>query len=69
LPLSKLSDIEDEFYKRLGLSVQILVNQKNKWEQTTGMNHFTIKELNELGRNSFDEYILSEPDSEYSDEN
>jgi hypothetical protein len=69
LPLSKLSDIEDEFYKRLGLSVQILVNQKNKWEQTTGMNHFTIKELNELGRSSFDEYILSEPDSEYSDEN
>ena len=68
LPFSKISDIEDEFYKRLGLSVQILVNQNNKWDQTIGMNNFTMKELNELGRSSFDEFILSEPDSEYSDE-
>lgn len=69
LPLSKLVEIEDEIYKRLGLTARILVNQKKQWEQTTGMNNFTIKELNELGRSSFDEFILSEPDSEYSDEN
>lgn len=68
LPVSKVSDIEKEFLKRLGLSVQILVKQKNKWEQTAGMDDFTIKELNELGRSSSDEYILSEPDSEYSEE-
>ena len=68
LPLSKLFEIENEFYKRLGLTVRILVNQKQKWEQTTGMNNFTIKELNELGRSSFDDFILSEPDSEYSEE-
>ena len=69
MPLSKLVEIEDEFYERLGLTARILVNQKKQWEQTTGMNNFTIKELNELGRSSFDEFILSEPDSEYSDEN
>lgn len=73
LPFSKLSDIENEFYERLGLCVKILMNQKNKWEQTTGMNNFSMKELNELGRSSFDEYILSEPDSEpdseFRDEN
>ena len=68
LPLSKLCEIEAEFFNRLGLSARILVNQKNKWEQTTGMDNFTIKELNELGRSSFDAYILSEPDSEYRDE-
>ena len=69
MPLSKLVEIEDEFYERLGLTARILVNQKKQWEQTTGMNNFTIKELNELGRSSFDEFILSEPDTEYSDEN
>ncbi len=67
-PISKLSDIENEFYERLGLCIRILINQKNKWEQATGMNNFTLKELNELGRSSFDEFILSEPDSEFRDE-
>ena len=68
LPVSKAADIEKEFLKRLGLSVQILVWQKNIWSQTTGLDDFSIKELNELGRSSSDEFILSEPDSEFSDE-
>lgn len=32
------------------------------------MDDFTLKELNEMGRNSSDEFILSEPDSEYKSE-
>jgi len=67
-PLSKVADVEKEFLLRFGLSVQILKKEKDKWEQTTGMDDFTLKELNEMGRNSSDEFILSEPDSEYPDE-
>ena len=68
LPLSKVAHIENEFMQRLGLPIQILRKEKSHWEQTTGMNDFTLKELNELGRSSSDEFILEEPDSEYEDE-
>ena len=68
LPFSRAANIEKEFLNRLGLSVQILVKQNDKWEQTTDMDDFTIKELNELGRSSSDEFILSDPDTEYSDD-
>ncbi|MGE5106672.1 MAG: hypothetical protein ACM3H8_03955 [Sphingobacteriales bacterium] len=67
-PWYKVSNVEREFQDRFGLPVQILRKEKNKWEQTTGMDDFTLKELNEIARNSSDEYILSEPDSEYRDE-
>lgn len=67
-PADKVADIEKEFLQRFGLPVQVLIREKGKWVQTTGMDDFTVKELNELSRNSSDEYILSEPDSEYKDE-
>jgi len=67
-PWYKVADVEREFQQRFGLSVQILWKQKENWEQTTGMDDFTLKELNEIGRNSSDEFIISEPDSEYPDE-
>ena len=67
-PWYKVADVEREFQQRFGLSAQVLWKQKNNWEQTIGMDDFTLKELNELGRNSSDEFIISEPDSEYPDE-
>jgi glycerol-3-phosphate O-acyltransferase len=67
-PLSKVADIEGEFMKRFGLTIQILRKEKSHWEQTTGMDDFTIKELNEFGRSSSDEFIMEEPDSEYNDD-
>ena len=60
LPLSKVSEVEKEFLHRFGLSVQILRKEKNAWQQTTGMDDFTLKELNEIGRNSSDEFIVQE---------
>lgn len=66
-PVSKVADIEKEFQQRFGLSVQILRKENEKWIQTTGMDDFTLKELNVLSRNSSDEFILAEPDSEYED--
>lgn len=61
-PLDKIATLEKEFQQRFGLSVQVLVKQKDKWIQTTGMDDFTLKELNKLGRSSSDEFILSEAD-------
>lgn len=60
LPLHKVCDIEKEFQQRFGLSVQVLIREKNNWQQTTGMDDFTLKEINELGRNSSDEFILDD---------
>lgn len=59
-PLSIVADIENEFLHRFGMSVQVLRKEKDNWIQTTGMDDFTLKDLNELGRNSSDEFIISE---------
>lgn len=52
---------------RFGLSVQILRKEKDNWEQTTGMDDFTLKEINELGRNSSDEFILEDYEKGFED--
>jgi len=60
VPLSKVADIEKEFQQRFGLPAQIFRKEKNSWEQTRNMDDFTLKELNELGRNSSDGFIVSD---------
>jgi hypothetical protein len=59
-PLYKIADVEKEFQDRFGLSVQIFRKEKEGWEQTTGTDDFTLKELNEMGRNSSDEFIIED---------
>lgn len=59
-PLEKVADVEREFQERFGLPVQVLVKEKDSWVQTTGMDDFTLKELNKLGRNSSDEFIITD---------
>jgi glycerol-3-phosphate O-acyltransferase len=66
-PLYTIADVEKEFMQRFGLSVQILKKEGDKWEQTTGMDDFTLKQLNELGRSSSDAFIISD-DEEGFDE-
>ena len=60
LSSSKVSEVEKEFQVRFGLSVQVFRKEKETWEQTTGMDDFTLKELNEFGRNSSDEFIVED---------
>jgi hypothetical protein len=67
LPLYKVSEVEKEFLDRFGLSVQVLRKEKRGWEQTTSMDDFTLKELNELGRNSSDEYIVEDYDDGFEE--
>ena len=59
-PLDTIAKVEEELKIRFGLSAQIFWNDKDIWRQTTGMDDFTLKELNEMGRNSSDEYIVSD---------
>ena len=67
-PLYKVSDVEQEFLERFGLSAQISRKEKESWEQTTGMDDFTLKYLNELGRNSSDEFIVEDYDAGFREE-
>jgi hypothetical protein len=67
LPLSKVSDVEKEFQQRFGLSVQIFRKEKKSWEQTTGMDDFTLKELNKFGRNSSDEFIIGDYEESFEE--
>lgn len=69
LPVNKIRSIEKEFYERFGLTAQILRKEKNALIQTTGEDDFTLNELNILGRNSSDEYILEEEDIDPREEN
>ena len=59
-PWYKVSAVEREFQERFGLPVQILVREKDHWKQTTGMDDFTLKELNRLSRNAADEFIVAD---------
>lgn len=67
IPSSKVADIEKEFLERFGLSVQIFRKEKNEWEQTKNSDDFTLKELNELGRNSSDEFIVSDYEETFNE--
>jgi hypothetical protein len=68
LPENKVWAIEKELYERFGLTAQILRKEKEKLIQTTGEDDFKLKELNLLGRNSSDEYILEEEDIDPGEE-
>ncbi len=63
-PWYKVADVEKEFYERLGMSVQILRKDDTGWEQTTGMDDLSLRQLNIMGRNSSDDYIMSDWDEE-----
>ena len=59
-PSYKVADLERELQQRFGLPVQVLRKHNDTWKQTTGTDDFTLKELNEISRNSSDEFILDE---------
>ena len=61
-PWSRVAEVEKEFDHRFGLSVQVLRKEKDGWVQTTGMDDFTLKNLNIMARNSSDEFIVDDSD-------
>jgi len=68
LPSNKVADVEKEFQQRFGLSAQVFWKNKDVWQETTDMDDFTLKELNEMARNSSDEQILNEYEEGFSEE-
>ena len=67
LPMYKVANVEREFMVRFGLSVQVLKKENNGWVQTTAMDDFTLKEVNEMSRNSSDEFVLTDYDESFED--
>jgi hypothetical protein len=67
-PWYKVKDIEKEFQERIGISIQIMKKEKEDWEQTTGLDNLTLRDLNILGRNSSDEYIVTDYDETFDEE-
>lgn len=59
-PLYKVGDLERDFQNKFGFSMQVFRKEKNGWEQSAGMDTFSLKELNQLAKNSSDEYIVSD---------
>lgn len=59
-PLDTVAQVEQELQMRFGLSAQVFWKDREVWQQTTGMDDLTLKELNEMGRNSSDEFIVSD---------
>ena len=57
--------MEKEFQDRIGIEVQIFKKEKDSWEQTTGLDNISIKDLNILGRNSSDEFIVVDYDESF----
>lgn len=66
-PHYHISDVEKEFMERLGLSVQVMKMEKGAWEQTTGLDNLSLKDLNIMGRNSSDEFIVEDYDTGFEE--
>jgi hypothetical protein len=59
-PSYHVADVEREFMLMAGLSVQVLKKENERWEQTTGLDNLSLHDLNILGRNAADEYIVTD---------
>lgn len=67
-PYFKVADVEHELQSHFKLSVQVFNKEKNGWMQTTGTDDFTLKELNQIGRNSSDEFIISDYEESFEED-
>jgi hypothetical protein len=68
MPDQRIDAVEEEFLKRFGLSIQILKKEKGAWVQTTGLDSYSLKEVNELSKNDDDEYVVKDYDEGFEHE-
>src|SRR5688572_4389579 len=54
-PKEKVADLEFDFQRRFGLPVQVLRLEQGKWQQTTAMDGFTLKDVNQFSKSDSDE--------------
>jgi hypothetical protein len=47
--------------------VQVLRMEHGEWTQTTGMDSFTLKDVNEYSRLDSDEYVIQDEEENFND--
>ena len=68
-PTEKVADLEFEFQRRFGLPVQVLRMEQGEWRQTTGMDVFTLKDVNQFSKNDSDDDLVDEYEEGFREEN
>lgn len=67
-PTEKVADLEAEFQIRFGLPAQVLRMKQGVWAQTTGMDSFTLREVNEFSKNDSDSFLVEDYDEGFEEE-
>jgi hypothetical protein len=67
-PTEKVTDLEFEFQRRFGLPVQVLRMEQGKWAQTTGMDSFTLKDVNQFSKNDSDEDLVEDYEEGFNEQ-
>ena len=68
LPLERVSNVENEFQIKIGIPIQILKLENGIWCQTSGLDNLSLKDLNILGRNSSDDFVMEDVDEDFETE-
>lgn len=63
-----VADLENEFQVRFGLSTQVFRKEKGEWAQTTGMDVFSLKDVNDFSKNDSDEFLVEDYDEGFEEE-
>jgi hypothetical protein len=65
MPNHRVSTVEDMFLKQFGLGVQVMKKERSEWVQTTGLDSYSLKEVNEFSRYDSDEYLVKDYDEKF----
>lgn len=68
LPTERVSNLENEFQHKIGIPIQILKLENGIWRQTSALDNLTLKDLNIMGRNSSDDFVMEDVDDEFETE-
>jgi hypothetical protein len=67
-PTERVSNLENEFQNKIGIPIQILKLENGIWRQTSGLDNLTLKDLNIMGRNSSDDFVMEDVDDDFETE-
>lgn len=67
-PTERVSNLEKEFQNKIGIPIQILKLENGIWRQTSGLDNLTLKDLNIMGRNSSDDFVMEDVDDDFETE-
>ena len=67
-PTELVSDLENEFQTRFGLPAQVFRKEKGEWSQTTGMDVFSLKDVNDFSKNDSDAFLVEDYDEGFDEE-